>query len=135
MTKFERRLFFAINIAISIVGIIYFIYKFYFKVETDFGLRPHPATSFWLHFHIISVPLLIFSVGSLYKSHIYPKLKVGNAKRKISGISIFALFILMSVSGYLLEMAFESNSVIGIVHITVSFLWIIGYLWHFRLRI
>jgi hypothetical protein len=134
MTKFERRTFNFLNILISIIGIVYFVLKYYFKIETDFGLRPHPSTSFWLHFHIISVPVLIFSVGSLYKSHIYPKLKTGKAKRKKSGVLIFSLFILMSLSGYLLQMAFESNALIGTVHITVSFLWIFGHLWHSRMR-
>lgn len=134
MTKFERRLFSYSNLLVSFVGIIYFIYKYFFKVQTDFGIRPNPATSFWLHFHIVTVPVIVFLVGYLYKLHIYPKLKRNNSKRKKSGIILIFLFILMTLSGYLLQLAFDINDSIGIIHIIASFLWFFGYLWHFRFR-
>ena len=135
MTKLERRLFTLTNLIISIIGIIYFIMDFFFKVDTDFGQRPHAFTATLLYLHIITVPILIFFVGSLFKSHIFPKIKSGVKTRRYSGISLFVLFLLMSMTGYLLQTAISGGEIMGNAHLIFSFLWIIGYLWHFRLRI
>jgi uncharacterized membrane protein len=134
MTKFERRVFTLSNLAISLIGILYLIYKYFFVVDTDYGERPHQFTSDLLHLHIITVPLLVLLVGYLYSEHIYPKLKSKKNKRKKSGILIIATFIAMSLSGYVLQVSTEGLSTTGIIHSAVSVVWIVATLWHHRLK-
>ncbi len=135
MTKLERRIFTLSNLLVSIIGLVYFIYKYFFKNETEFGLRPHEYTSTFLHLHIITVPILLICFGYLLSKHIIPKLTKGNSQRKLSGISLLVLFFLMTLSGYLLQMAFENTQYVEISHLGFSFIWIFIYLWHFRMKI
>lgn len=137
MTKFERNSFIFTNLAISIIGLIYFYFDFFLKVKTPFGLRPHPQTSTLLHMHIITVPLLLIMFGVLWKGHIYKKLKVGLKKRKKSGIAILIFFILMCVSGYALQIALgvEIDKNLGLFHTALSVLWLMFSLWHCRFKI
>lgn len=137
MTKFEKNSFIVINIIISVIGLIYFCYDFFLKVETPFGLRPHPQTSSLLHLHIITAPLLLIIFGVLWKGHIYPKLTKNQTKRKKSGITILIFFSLMSISGYMLQLALglEIDKTLGLFHTGISLLWFIFSLWHCRLKL
>ncbi|MBD66312.1 MAG: hypothetical protein CME62_13965 [Halobacteriovoraceae bacterium] len=132
MTKAERKYFLLLSFTIFIQGLIYFIFKEFFQIETTFGPRPHALTSSLLHIHILIVPLMVFALGYLFKVHILEKLK--RKKRRKSGITGLILFLLMILSGYLLQMGLElqTTRVIAIFHITVSVLWFGQLLWHSR---
>ena len=134
MTSKERKVFTYTNIIVSMIGMIYFILKYFFQVETEYGILPHKQTPYWLHLHIISVPFLIFLTGYLYRVHIGPKLNSGNPKRSISGVSILTSFGFMVISGYLLQIGLKDkfNVQAAWIHIITSFIWLLGYLWHFR---
>lgn len=136
MNNLERKSFTWINLSISIIGIFYFIYKYFMSVETEFGIRPHSLTSSLLHLHIISVPILLIFFGYLLPVHVILKLRKNHPNRKVSGITILVLFIMMSISGYLLQMGFglSTDKFIGVAHTVISFLWVLIYLWHFRMR-
>jgi hypothetical protein len=132
MTKFEKRIFTLTNIVISVIGVAYLIFKYFYSIETQFGERPHPLTGDLLHLHIITVPFLIFVIGHLFGRHIYPKLKSGKQKRKNSGVFILILFILVSLSGYILQIAVSEMNEIGIAHSVLSIFWFIFSVWHSR---
>ncbi len=136
MTKFERNIFILINLVVSIIGILYFFYDFFLKVETPFGLRPHPQTSSLLHLHIITVPLLLIMFGILWKGHIYSKLKSDHKERKRSGVAILILFSLMCLSGYMLQLALgvSIDQNLGLFHTALSLCWLIFSLWHCRFK-
>jgi hypothetical protein len=135
MTKFERRVFTYSNLIISIIGVLYLIYKYFFIIETEYGQRPHSLTSDFLHLHIITVPLLVLLVGHMYGKHIYPKLKSQKTKRKKSGVFIMILFVVMTLSGYILQVSVESLSLTGIFHSVISVLWLFSSVWHYRARL
>ncbi len=132
MTKFERRVFILSNFTISTIGAGYLILKYLFGVETEYGQRPHVLTGDLLHLHIITVPLLVLSIGYLYGRHIYPKLKKNNPKRKKSGVFIILLFIFMTASGYILQVSTENISAVGYTHSIISVIWILASFWHSR---
>jgi uncharacterized membrane protein len=136
MTKNEKKYFLLSNLLITSVGIVYFIYKYFMVLETEYGVRPHSSTSFWLHFHIVTVPVLVLGVGYLLPIHILPKLKRGNSTRKVSGVFLISTFLVMVVSGYLLQLGLSSefNRVTGWLHSIISGIWISIILWHIRLR-
>lgn len=134
MTLIEKRLFILTNLIISSVGVLYFIFKTFFDVETPYGVRPHEFTSSLLHAHIITVPLLLIIVGLILGKHSIPKLRAKKNKRKISGISLIVFFVLMTFSGYLLQVGLGLDSIflIGWGHILISVLWMLVSFWHIR---
>lgn len=136
MTLKEKRFFTFINITVFLIGVVYFVFKYFLKVETAFGIRPHSLTSSLLHLHIITVPVLLLALGYLFGVHIMPKWKSANPKRSISGVNLIILAISMTLSGYLLQVALSAsnNNLTAIIHLIASFSWIFIYLWHFRMK-
>jgi hypothetical protein len=136
MTKTEARIFNFINLFIIVTSIIYFIYKYFFKVTTDYGVRPHALTGTWLNVHILAVPFLIFIVSAIFKDHALAKIKSQSTLRQMSGWSLLLLFPIMVFSGYLLQMGIrpEVNSLLAYIHIAFSALWTLFSLWHMRLH-
>ena len=134
MTKSERNTFIGINSIVAISGVVYFIFKYFFEQTTDFGLRPHPYTSTFLHIHILLVPFMLVVFGYLLKSHIVRKLKSNLSKRKKSGISILVFFIVMSFSGHLLQIGLDPsiNIWIGYLHVALAFLWVFFSFLHLK---
>lgn len=136
MTNKEKRVFTSLNLFVSIIGVLYFIVKYFFKVETEFGIRPHALTSSLLHLHIITVPILLLALGYLFSIHIMPKWNSSNPKRSVSGVSLIILAASMILSGYLLQVALSgpNNEVAAIIHLVASFLWVFIYLWHLTVK-
>lgn len=137
MNKSEKRFFSLTSSIVFITGTIYFVVKYFFKIETDFGVRPHSLTSPLLHLHIVLVPFLVAAFGYFLKLHVLPMLKGKKSQRKKSGIFILSTLIIMVFSGYLLQIGLDPyiNSILGWVHIIISFMWIIMYLRHSRLKL
>jgi hypothetical protein len=136
MTKTEARIFSFTNLFIAVSGSVYFVLKYFFKVETEYGIRPHAQTGFWLGFHVITVPLLLMVFGYIFKSHVLNKILYGVEARKWSGYACIGLFLLMVFSGYILQLGLgpQFNEVMGILHLIFSYTWVITSLWHLRLR-
>lgn len=134
MSRFERSLFLVTSSIVFITGGIYFIYKYYLSIETSFGVRPHPFTSSLLHLHIILVPVLVLFFGYFFKIHILEKLNSDNKNRKRSGIFTLVTLVVMIFSGYYLQTGtiLSVNQFTAWVHIIISFLWFIVFIWHFR---
>lgn len=132
MTKTEKKVFLITNISVSIIGIVYYLLKNFFSIETQFGARPHPLTGNFLHLHILSVFPFVILFGYLLAKHIIPKLKSKSLKRKKSGFFILTLFLVMSLSGYILQVLIQRNSLIINTHLIISGLWIFLSFWHSR---
>lgn len=136
MTKSEKRTFFYLNLIVTIIGIVYLVYKYFLVQETEYGIRPHESTATWLHLHVASVPLLLLGIGYLFKVHISPKLKAAKPARSISGLFLIKTFIVMVISGYLLQMGLSSdfNYSAGIIHSVISGIWVVLLIWHIRFK-
>jgi len=116
-------------------GSIYGIYKYFLKVESEYGLRPHQMQGVWQGVHIFLSPLLIFIFGILFKEHIVKMYKSATRKRK-TGLSLVFLMIAMILSGYLIQIIYakEPKVLIAYIHIAVSFLFGFFYLIHHLLK-
>lgn len=112
-------------------GALYFVFKYFFQVETEYGLRPHAWQSWSQALHIVASPLLVFIFGSLWVKHIQKMLRKARSKRR-TGIFLIFLMILMIVSGYLAQVIYklESKEIIAYAHIALSFLFALAYLVH-----
>ena len=136
MTKNENKTFFYINLLITFEGILYLFFKYFMKTETEYGLRPHEYTAHLLHLHILLVPSLLVAFGYFLKIHVVDKIKSENIKKKRSGYSLVSFFLIMTLSGYLIQVIADISSIklIGLIHIIVSLLWFTMLVWHRRKR-
>jgi hypothetical protein len=119
----------------ALSGIGYFIIHEWFKMETEYGPRPHPWQEHFQHFHLLFSPWLVLMTGALIPSHIMLKLK--QDKRKRTGIVMVCLFVLMVLSGPLLQFGFEGlvEDVIEWVHILSASIFLILFMVHVKLKL
>ena len=134
MTRRESNTFIYLNLIVFIEGAVYFYFKYFQLVPTEYGERPHGYTSFLQHTHILFVPSLLVLFGYFLKIHILDKLNSGIKTKRVSGISMLIIFILMSISGYMLQFGYELDisNYIGSLHIITSALWLVILVWHVK---
>lgn len=132
MTKSERNNIFMINYAVALTSIVYFIAKYFMIIEGDWGPQTHPLAIWFQKVHIISTPLLVFAVGSIFSNHIWKRIKSGYRPSRTSGIFLLVLFVLMSFTGYLIQILDSQllREYSSYLHLGTSFIWMIGFSFH-----
>ncbi|MAZ49455.1 MAG: hypothetical protein CME65_12920 [Halobacteriovoraceae bacterium] len=112
-------------------GVIYGIYKYFFQLETEYGIRPHPSQEIWQSVHILLSPLLIFAFGLLWQNHIVRMYENAIIKRK-TGITLVIFMLLMIFSGYLVQVVYavDLQKYSAYLHIAVSAVFVLAYLIH-----
>jgi len=116
-------------------GVLYWLIKYYMKVETEYGLRPHEFQSLLQGAHIILSPALIFIFGLLFKEHILKMYKNALYKRK-TGMTLTISMTVMILTGYLIQVVYMSGPKehIAHIHIIVSLIFSLSYLIHHLLK-
>jgi uncharacterized membrane protein len=132
MRKSDRKLTHFSNYLVSIVGIAYWLVKTFATRQTEFGPMSHPIQPYFQYAHILTVPLLVFTIGVIFHTHIYLKIKNDDHANWVSGYSLIITFIIMTMSGYFLQTAIiGANRKICIwVHLVSSAIWVLAYLFH-----
>ncbi len=130
MNKNDKLLVHFANYAVVISGVIYGILKYFFKVESNYGLMTHPLQPTFQHAHVLIAPLFVYSLGHIMKSHILQKLNLFQTPKKKSGLSLTILAVPMILSGYLLQVEITFKPIWLWSHIVISVLWIPVYLLH-----
>lgn len=117
-------------------GLFYFIVKYFFQVESEYGARPHWSQTYLQSTHVLLSPLFLFAFGMLWNSHIVVKFKNSRLKR-FSGLSLLATCLIMVISGYGVQAFYEESSKAFNVwaHLVTGLLFVVVYpLHHFRKR-
>ena len=132
MRKSDRQLTHFTNYTVSIVGIAYWLIKTYATRQTEFGPTSHPVQPYFQYAHILTVPLLVFTIGVIFHTHIYLKIKSNETANWLSGYSLIITFIIMTMSGYFLQTAIigANRSICICIHILSSAIWCLAYLFH-----
>lgn len=132
MTTSERNNIFTINYLVVLTSIIYFIAKYFLTIEGEWGAETHPLTIWFQKIHILTVPFLIFAVGMIFSNHIWKRICNGFSKSRTSGIFLLVLLILMTLSGYLIQII--DNQLLrqysAYLHIGVSVAWSLVFSYH-----
>jgi len=112
-----------------ITGIGYFLILHYFKIVTQYGVRPNPWQGYWQGAHILVVPALVFAIGMLWKDHIYPKYQKREQRKRKSGLILIISFFLMGITGYLIQVMGGVETIIFIknFHFYSSLIWSLAY--------
>lgn len=118
----------------AFTGLGLYILKYWMKVDTGYGLRPHPLQADFQHFHLFFVPWLVLAVGILIPVHI--KSNINKLKKRKTGILLIIFFILMMLTGPLLQFSFNPLILEGLqrIHQLSSFSFLIIFLLHWNLK-
>lgn len=132
MTKVERNTIFTINYLVVITSFVYFIAKYFLEIEGEWGPETHPLTIIFQKVHILTVPFLVFAVGMIFSNHVWKRIETGYKKSRNSGIFLLILLILMSVTGYLIQITDNQNfrEYSAYIHVAVSIIWSVIFSYH-----
>lgn len=116
MKKNKKKVIYISYSLVFVTGVVVFILKRYFHVETEWGETPHYALGDIKFAHFLSMVFFIFSLGRVFDDHIVKKLRY--SKKKISGSFLLFSLSACSVSGLLLLFSFESyiRDYVGVIH-------------------
>jgi len=113
-------------------GLVYAWMRYFAESADPFAIVNHPWQPTLQHLHIWFAPLLVWSVGLIWREHVWKRWKDGVEVRRRSGLILMANLVPMVVSGTLIQTAVTAswrNLWVGI-HLASSGLWILSHLLH-----
>ena len=104
LSRGERRALWLTTSGAALTGGLYAILAYLLEQEDPFQAYNHWLQPWALQAHIVGVPLLVFAVGWVFSAHVMARLR-DTPSRRASGVSLIVLFVIMVLSGYLLQVA------------------------------
>lgn len=105
MKRWERWTFNGLTAAVAVTGFIYFWMKYFVESSDPFAVINHPWQTATLNLHVIASPFFVLVFGIIFNSHVMKKLKATGLPNRRSGYVSLAMFAVMVLSGYLLQVA------------------------------
>lgn len=131
MNRTEVWLLLVSTFVLSATGLIYAAMHYLMKPADPFSVVNHPWEPYMIAAHIVVAPVLVLAVGLIVHSHILWKLENGVRIARRSGIFLMPLFVLMVVSGYLLQVITGNGRAILVwVHLISGTLWFVSFAVH-----
>jgi hypothetical protein len=133
MSRWEAWTFHILTLVVSASGAGYFWMKYLVQNDDPFSVVNHPWQPAMLNVHILAAPILILSFGMMINTHVLKKLRNRNSRaNRVSGIVCLASFLLMSASGYGLQVVTSSTltRALLIVHLATGGIFAGAYLAH-----
>ena len=103
MTRFHRWFLYGATIATAASGITYFVMKRFLESPDPWAVINHPLEPWALKAHILSAPLMLFSIGLIATQHIWRSLKSSLPTGRQSGRIAWYVFAPLVLSGYLIQ--------------------------------
>lgn len=131
MTRAQLIVLQGANLAVSGTGLIYAWMRYLVQPTDEWAVVNHPWQPLVQHLHVLAAPTLVFAVGLIWYGHIAKKFRNGRHNR-IAGIALTALFLPMTASGYLVQVAVDEQwrQRWIWVHVAASVLWIGTFIAH-----
>jgi hypothetical protein len=131
VTRFEAWLLHLSNLLVGATGLLYAWLRFVAEPPDPFAVA-HPWLAPVQHAHVWTAPLLVFAVGAIWRSHALAGVRLGARPRRSSGLALFAGFVPMAASGYLLQTAVDAGwrKAWLIVHLAASAAWLVATVAH-----
>lgn len=132
MTRVQIWLLHISNLLVGGTGAAYAVMLYLLTPGDEFAVVNHPWQPHAQHLHVLFAPLLVFAVGFIWQSHALARKRKGVPARRKSGLDLLYTFFPMVFSGYLLQISVADawRQAWVVVHVTVSVLWLLGYLVH-----
>jgi hypothetical protein len=132
VTRNEARTQHVANLLAGGTGLAFLWLKYFARSADPYSSAGHPWESVAQSAHVLLSPLLLFSVGLIWASHVWRKISRHRNRRRRSGVMIATLFAPMAISAYLIQISVDDGwrKAWVAVHLVASTLWILGYLVH-----
>ena len=89
-------------------GALWLVFHYFFRVDGEFGITPHPAEIWWLRLHGLMVFAVLVALGSVLPVHARRAWQLN--KNRYSGLLMKMLFLWLALTGYALYyFASDSN--------------------------
>ena len=120
------------TLLVGITGVIYAVMRYLMEPTDLFSVVNHPWQPTLQHLHVLVAPVMVFSVGLIWKKHIAGHWRAGLSPGRRSGLSLVLTMVPMIVSGYLIQVTVTDTwrTAWIAIHCTTSGLWITSYLIH-----
>jgi hypothetical protein len=119
------------NALVGVTGAVYGVMRYLLQSTDEWAVVNHPWQPHVQHLHVLTAPLLVFTVGLLWSRHIGENMRNGREGRS-TGVGLLVAFVPMVVSGYLIQVAVEPGwrTAWIAVHVASSVLWLAAFTLH-----
>jgi hypothetical protein len=130
--RWERWSFNILSLAIAITGYAYFWMKYGMRSDDPFAVVNHPWQAIMLNLHVVGAPAFILISGIVFNSHVMKKLRAPQLPNRTSGLTSLAMFAIMVISGYLLQIASNDAwlQALVVIHVASGAIFSITYTAH-----
>jgi hypothetical protein len=94
----RRRLVYALLGGLWASGGAWLVLRYFMQRDGEFGPTPHPLTAVMLTIHGAFAMAALAVLGFVWGVHVVPAWRRGH--RRVTGIALVALFVLLAASGY-----------------------------------
>jgi len=122
-----------VSIALTaLTGIVFAWMKYLMKSSDPFAVVNHPLQPYMLSAHVLLAPAMTFVLGWTFANHMWPRIMLGDPRRRFTGLSATILIAPMVVSGYLLQISTSDaiRNAMAIGHGAASAVFVLGYIAH-----
>ncbi len=132
MTLLERWSLHVASLLVGLTGLLYGWLRYFGQRAGEFGLEPHPLQALLQHLHVLTAPVLVFTLGLVVKVHVLPLWRRGRASGRPSGVVLALIMGPMVMAGYLVQVATDPTwrGACAWVHGLASLLFLLGYAVH-----
>lgn len=132
VTRWQRWSLHVSSLVLAVTGVSYFVMKDMMTSDDPFALVSHPLQPLMLHLHVLAAPVSVLTFGVVYESHIAPKIRSGYRFNRRTGLVSLVLFVLMTASGYLLQVVSQPALInaVRIGHLLSGAMFSTSYLAH-----
>ncbi|HEY8010861.1 MAG TPA: hypothetical protein VIE67_07650 [Rudaea sp.] len=130
LSRSHRRMVCGILTAAWLSGILWLVFHYFLMRRGEFGAEPHPLEAWWLRLHGAAAFASLWLGGLVWAVHVRSGL--ARPKRRISGMLLIALFVVLAASGYLLYYAGDDalRDAVRLVHWLIGVALIVPFLIH-----
>lgn len=131
MNAWQRRSFTALSAMLIVTGALYFWMKDVLIPADPFSVVNHPLQPLVQRLHVLAAPAFLVVFGMVATAHVGGKLRVGAPLRR-SGLASLVSIIVMTASGYLLEVAVDEGwrRIWSVTHIASGGMFAAAYALH-----
>ena len=108
MNAWQRRLLWWATAVVTASGLLYAVLRYLVPPSDPFSAYNHPLQPWSLDAHVLLAPVLLFALGWFWGNHVLPKLK-RRVPGRPSGLALLGLIVIMTASGYLLQVLSASS--------------------------
>lgn len=120
LEAWHRRSIYAVMGVLVGSGVLWLLFHFFVRTETQWGVGPHPLELWWLRLHGLAAVLTLLALGSLLLTHVRGAWLL--SRNRLSGAALAAILALLIATGYALYYfgGEQARPAISLVH------WVLG---------